>query len=450
MSTQNPPSSLYPKIDESHPSLCPIDQSQLSTSSSSSSSIAKYPVIDMHDMVENLFPDSPHPPPSAPPLIDSFEEPILTIPGALLHLIDKHRSIELASGNLTIFQVRQGTNIVAVLIRVSDVIQWPLAKDVAAVRLDDSHYFFSLRVPTSEGSDSSSEDAPENLLNYGLTFASKGQEDLLKQLDGILEKCSSFTVQKVSEKLEVLDRSVAKGVSPEEMEVEKKKEMMEEQSAAYWTTLAPNVEDYSSGVARVIAMGSGQLIKGILWCGDVTVERLKWGDEILKKRIGNNRELSEVSEATLKRIQRVKRVSEISEKVANGVLSGVLKVSGFVTSSAVNSRVGKKFFDLMPGEVVLASLDGFGKVCDAFEIAGKSVLSTSSVVTTGLVSQRYGEHAAHAATESLDAAGHALGTAWAAFKIRKAINPKSAIKPSSLAKSAMKSASSNTNSKQGK
>ena len=29
------------------------------------------------------------------------------------------------------------------------------------------------------------------------------------------------------------------------------------------------------------------------------------------------------------------------------------------------------------------------KVCDAIEVAGKNVLSTSSVVTTGLVSHRY-------------------------------------------------------------
>lgn len=49
----------------------------------------------------------------------------------------------------------------------------------------------------------------------------------------------------------------------------------------------------------------------------------------------------------------------MTEKVANGLLSGVLKVSGFFTSSLVNSKVGKKFFGLLPGEIVLASLDGF-------------------------------------------------------------------------------------------
>lgn len=52
----------------------------------------------------------------------------------------------------------------------------------------------------------------------------------------------------------------------------------------------------------------------------------------------------------------------MSEKVANGVLSGVVKVSGFFTSSLVNSKAGKKLFGLLPGEVALASLDGFGMI----------------------------------------------------------------------------------------
>lgn len=49
----------------------------------------------------------------------------------------------------------------------------------------------------------------------------------------------------------------------------------------------------------------------------------------------------------------------MTEKVATGVLSGVVKVSGYLTSSVANSKMGKKFFKLLPGEVVLASLDGF-------------------------------------------------------------------------------------------
>lgn len=52
----------------------------------------------------------------------------------------------------------------------------------------------------------------------------------------------------------------------------------------------------------------------------------------------------------------------MSEKVTNGILSGVVKVSGFFTSSIVNSKVGKKFFSLLPGELVLATLDGFSEL----------------------------------------------------------------------------------------
>lgn len=53
---------------------------------------------------------------------------------------------------------------------------------------------------------------------------------------------------------------------------------------------------------------------------------------------------------------------------------------------------------------------------------------------------RYGEEAAKAASEGLDAAGHAVGTAWTVFKIRQALNPKSVLKPTALTKSAAKSA----------
>ena len=49
---------------------------------------------------------------------------------------------------------------------------------------------------------------------------------------------------------------------------------------------------------------------------------------------------------------------------------------------------------------------------------------------------RYGEQAGQVTNEGLDAAGHAVGTAWAVLKIRKAFNPKSIFKPTTLAKAA--------------
>lgn len=79
---------------------------------------------------------------------------------------------------------------------------------------------------------------------------------------------------------------------------------MEGQCAAYWTTLAPNVEEYSGSAARFIASGSGHVIKGILWCGDVTMERLEWGNKVMKKRMASGSRATEISPETLKRIKR--------------------------------------------------------------------------------------------------------------------------------------------------
>ncbi|KAF8050313.1 hypothetical protein N665_1997s0008 [Sinapis alba] len=438
----NQSSSLYPTVDMSNPEA-PFNP----TSSSSTSNL--YPSLDMNDLANNLFPEQPETrsiPVSAPPA--ATEEVILTISGAILHLIDQSYSVELACGDLNIIRLVQDGNVVAVLARVADEIQWPLTKDENSVKVDESHYFFTLRPSKDFGSDSSDEDedkAKENdMLNYGLTIASKGQEHLLVELEKILDHYSCFTVQKVSEEAketgeEVLDVTVARETSPVELTGERK-EIVEKQCAAYWTTLAPNVEDYSGKTAKLIASGSGHLIKGILWCGDVTMDRLNWGNDFMKRRLSKAEKERDVHPDTLKRIKRVKKMTKMTESVANGVLSGVIKVSGFFTSSVANTKVGKKFFSLLPGEIVLATLDGFNKVCDAVEVAGRNVMSTSSTVATELVDHRHGGKAAEATNEGLEAVGHAFGTAWAAFKIRKAINPKSVLKPSSLAKSAIKSA----------
>ncbi|XP_065866334.1 protein EARLY-RESPONSIVE TO DEHYDRATION 7, chloroplastic-like [Euphorbia lathyris] len=363
------------------------------------------------------------------------EQLLIKIPGAIVHLIESERSVQLASGDLSIVSLKQGDTPVAILARVGDNgIRWPLAKDAASVKLDESHYFFTLRLPLTE------DEIEVELLNYGVTIASKGQEVLLKELDKILETYSCFTVQEVKDEGNwvMVEGNVAKEISPEElMTEEKKKELMEESSAAYWTVLAPNVEDYSGSVARMIAAGSVRLIKGILWCGDVTVDRLKKGNQLLSKRLGSKDQSNvQISPATMERIKRVNMLTKKSEEMANATLSGVLKVSGSVTSSIVNSYVGKKFFSILPGQIILASLDGFNKVCDAVEYAGRSVMSTSTVVTTDLVSKRFGEEAGKLTNQGLDAAGHAVGIAWAVFKIRKAINPKSSLKPTNLLKAA--------------
>jgi spartin len=48
------------------------------------------------------------------------------------------------------------------------------------------------------------------------------------------------------------------------------------------------------------------------------------------------------------------------ETGAKKVLSVVLRTVGFLSGSMINSVIGKKVFQLMPGEVLLVSLDAFG------------------------------------------------------------------------------------------
>ncbi|KAF3522680.1 hypothetical protein F2Q69_00051668 [Brassica cretica] len=166
----------------------------------------------------------------------------------------------------------------------------------------------------------------------------EGEDDDTGYLDQVLRDYCCFAEQRMSEKAkekgeEVLGNSMAAATSAEELKGERK-DIVEGQCAAYWTTLAPNIEDYSSKIAKMITSGLSRAEKE-----------------------------KDVSPETLRRIKRVKRVTQMTEKmtekVATGVLSSVVKVSGFITGSVANSKAGKKFFGLLPGEIILASLDGF-------------------------------------------------------------------------------------------
>ncbi|MED6151721.1 response to cold, partial [Stylosanthes scabra] len=109
-----------------------------------------------------------------------FEEVLIRIPGAILNLIDAHYSVELAFGDFSIIRLRQGDSTVAVYARVADEIQWPLAKDETAIKVDDSHYFLLLSSPKGSKSGSNSDEDRRthgkdkngfDLLSYGLTIA---------------------------------------------------------------------------------------------------------------------------------------------------------------------------------------------------------------------------------------------------------------------------------------
>jgi len=77
------------------------------------------------------------------------------------------------------------------------------------------------------------------------------------------------------------------------------------------------------------------------------------------------------------------------------------------------------------------------KVMDAVEAAERRSLAATSNVVAGAVSRRYGESAGEATEDAFATAGHAVGTAWNLFKIRKAVTPSSSL-PGNMVKSAVR------------
>ena len=53
-------------------------------------------------------------------------------------------------------------------------------------------------------------------------------------------------------------------------------------------------------------------------------------------------------------------MSVATEQVAKSVLDGILKAAGFFSGALMRSQAGKKFFQLLPGEVAVVSMDSFG------------------------------------------------------------------------------------------
>lgn len=393
------------------------------------------------------------------------EETLLKIPGAIVHLVDGEESAHLATGVFALVRLAaQDGKGIAVFAKVGDDLQWPLAKDVPTAKLDENHYFFTLHVPPEveggDNGDSAHGYDGSDLLNYGVTFANDGGQSLLAELDKYLEQYSFFSlpqvVQGTPERKAELEKEVkekrkgrldrledymfrkpnppAKPITiPEDAKFNavptsissptEKKKYVEEKSSAYWTTLAPNVEEYSSSMAKGIASQSNTVVKGLFWCSDATVKQLERLGDYAKAHIKTKEKPSEISPRTMRNLRRVKKMSRMTERVAKGVLAGVITATGLASGSVMRSRAGKKFFRMLPGEVALVSLDAFGKVFDAVELAGKSVLNGTRVVTCGVVAHRYGDQAAEATHEGLSTVGHVFSTAWTVSKIRKAFNP---------------------------
>lgn len=367
---------------------------------------------------------------------ESSEETLVTISGALVHLVDEDGSPPLAEGAFSVVRIEQEGNGIVAFVRVGEDLRWPLTQDEAVVKLDKTHYFFTIRVPrgVDQMAKETAGDSGNEVLSYGVTFAVSGHERELRELDVILEKYANFSKPK-------LVREDRQEVVPEAVVSSEGKQVTEGNQAEFWRTMAPNVDDYNSRLAKSMAKGTGNLIKGIFMVRDSTVTRLENGSVYVKGRVKSNSKPSTISPQTLRNLKRVQNMSIATEQVAKNVLEGVVKTVGFFSGAMMKSKPGKKFFKLLPGEVALVSMDAFAKVFDAVEKAGTDVMQSTKMYTQDVVSHRYGDDAGQVTETTLATAGHVFATAWTVAQVRRALNP-SKFRPSKtgLLKAAAKAA----------
>ncbi|MCD7464829.1 hypothetical protein HAX54_053481 [Datura stramonium] len=315
--------------------------------------------------------------------------------------MDEGETLELSNGSFTIFSISEEDVCVATIIKVGDELQWPLTKDEPVVKLDSLHYLFTL--PVKNG----------HPLSYGVTFSEKGSGNL-GFLDEFLRENALFTCSSSSSSIRKRDID--------------------------WKEFAPRIEDYNNVLAKAIAGGTGQIVKGIFKCSNAYTNQVqKGGENILipatdnsastaTKKKGNATNKNAVNES----LKRVRKLSNMTEKMSKSMLNGIGIASGSVMGPMVRSQAGKKFLSMVPGEVLLASLDAVNKILDAAEAAEKQTLSATSGAVTRMVTNRYGENAGEATEDALATVGHCAGTAWNVFKIRKALNPASSVSSGAL------------------
>ncbi|KAL0315696.1 UNVERIFIED_CONTAM: Senescence/dehydration-associated protein, chloroplastic [Sesamum radiatum] len=338
-------------------------------------------------------------------------EILMRIPSCRVHLMDGGEALELAAGDFELLRISDENVSLATTIKVGEELQWPLTKDEPVVKLDALHYLFSL--PMKDGEP----------LSYGVSFSDGNGADL-GLLDSFLKENSLFSSSS--------SRSRKGDIN--------------------WKEFAPAVDDYNSVLAKAIAGGTGQIVKGIFKCSNAYTNQVQKGGETILIRAAEEKNQVAVKDsnksnsngankksAVNKSLKRVRKLSKMTEKMSKAMLDVVGVASGSVMAPVVRSQAGKTLLSMVPGEVLLASLDAVNKIIDAAEAAEKQAMTATSGAVTRMVTNRFGESAGEATEDALASAGHCAGTAWNVFKIRKAINPASSAASGAL-RNAAKSA----------
>ncbi|KAL4034665.1 hypothetical protein IC575_003329 [Cucumis melo] len=327
------------------------------------------------------------------------QEVLLQIQGCRVHLMDGGEALELANGEFKLERILEDEVSLATIVKVGDDLQWPLTKDEPVVKLNSLNYLFSL--PMKDG----------DPLSYGVTFLEQNSSSL-NLLDSFLKENSCFSSSSSS------------------CNAPNNKSMIN------WKEYAPKIDDYNNILAKAIAEGTGQIVQGIFKCSNSYANQVNKGGEMILnsppvasvQRSGSSPSATKIN----KSLKRVRKMSKMTEKLSKSMLDMVGVASGSMMGPVMKSQAGRAFFAMVPGQVLLASLDAVNKIMDAAEAAEKQALMATTQATTRMVSNKFGESAGEATGDVLATAGHCANTAWNVFKIRKAINPASSVSAGAL------------------
>ncbi|KAI3908862.1 hypothetical protein MKW98_029412, partial [Papaver atlanticum] len=173
------------------------------------------------------------------------EELLLQIPGCTVNLVQEGETVEIAQGYFNLVKLSDENVPLAILVKVGDELQWPLTKDEPVVKLDELDYLFSL--PMKD----------KSLLSYGVTF-SQQNGSTLSNLDSFLKEHSCFSG---------FSSSTTKTTS--------------DVRPLNWEEFAPRIEDYNGVLAKAIANGTGEIIKGIFKLSNAYTKQVQKGGAMI-------------------------------------------------------------------------------------------------------------------------------------------------------------------------
>lgn len=355
---------------------------------------------------------------SNPQLKNVIHQVLLRIPGCKVYLMDEGEALELSDGDLTLFRISDGNVSIATTIKVGNDIQWPLTKDEPVVKLDALHYLFSLPMKNTSP------------LSYGVTFSEQSDGNL-KLLDTFLIEHSCFSTSKLS-------ATQNKHVDWKEFapRINDYNSVLAKAIAGGTGHIVRGIFTLSNAYTNQVILlffflkyvclsqydFDDAFLVNVIYIFGWTDEQVQKGGETIRTRTvegtngrsitdskGNKSNAATKKSNVNKSIKRysitiisaadcinqsyhfivgfffffdnyyvcsARKLSKMTEKMSKALLDGVGLATGSVMGPVMRSQAGKGFFNMVPGEVLLASLDAVSKLSNTVKFMQLGVFFT--------------------------------------------------------------------------